>query len=193
MRLGVILAVCLMVQVSSEISQLWLHLGSVRFISYLSMTCLCSPYRLSCAHIQQYFASGMGQNGEENEGIRGFLICDILSEVKRSRRGKLPVCISCKKKGASVGCAVKSCRQVGHYPCLKELGGFVFQCYDRFETFCPRHRPKQRVLSSSSLPIHSDAHTCCICLSRIECEPSFKELYCPSCKTFLHRDCLQVR
>ena len=102
-------------------------------------------------------------------------------------------CAFCRKKGAAVGCAAKGCRLVGHFPCLKQTGDFLFQCFDRFKAFCPHHAPKQRFLHASSLPSHTDLHTCCICLSQIKTAPSFSELYCPSCETFLHRDCLQVR
>ena len=151
------------------------------------MCCVCYM------HAQKYFASGIGQNGEETEGIQGFLIKHIQSEVVRSHRGKIPRCMICKKKGATVGCAVKSCSKVGHYPCVKKFGGFVFQYYDRFMAFCPLHCPQQRCLDLSSLPVHTDTQTCCICLSRIKCEPSLHELYCPTCLTFLHRDCLQVK
>ena len=138
-----------------------------------------------------YFASGLAQNGDTHEGIQGFLICDILTEVRRSHGRKARLCAFCKKKGAAVGCAKKSCRRVGHFPCLKQPGNFLFQHFDCFQAFCPHHAPKQRVLHASSLPSHTDLHTCCICLSPISNVPSLSELYCPSCKTFLHRDCLQ--
>ena len=149
---------------------------------------LCSPL-----HTSQYFASGLAQNGDTHEGIQGFLICDILTEVRRSHGRMARVCAFCRKKGAAVRCTTKGCRLVGHFPCLKQPGDFLFQHFDRFEAFCPHHAPKQRFLRASSLPSHTDLHTCCICLSQIQNVPSFSELYCPSCETFLHRDCLQVR
>ena len=167
--------------------------GAISLGTSLSIHSYCIHFHLFHACTPKYFASGIGQNAEENEGIQGFPIKNIQSEVVRSHRGKIPRCIICKKKGATVGCAVQSCPKVGHYPCVKEFGGFVFQYYDRFMAFCPMHCPKQRCIDVSSLPAHMDAQTCCICLNQVKCEPSLHELYCPTCLTFLHRDCLQVR
>ena len=34
----------------------------------------------------QFFASGLGQNGDDDEGFDGFLMEDILKELKRTQR-----------------------------------------------------------------------------------------------------------
>ena len=49
------------------------------------------------------FSSGLNQNGEEHEGIQGFLPQDILKEWRRGQRLK---CAYCKKGYATVGCSV---------------------------------------------------------------------------------------
>ena len=53
------------------------------------------------------FSSGLDQNGEDEEGINGFLPVDIVKEWRRG--GKLN-CVHCKKKYATVGCVGKGCK-----------------------------------------------------------------------------------
>ena len=53
------------------------------------------------------FSSGLDQNGEDEDGINGFLPQDIVKEWRRG--GKLN-CTFCKKKYATVGCVGKGCK-----------------------------------------------------------------------------------
>ena len=131
----------------------------------------------------QYFASGLAQRGDEDkgEGLSGFLPSDIRAEVRRSSCLK---CIVCGGKGASIGCSVRRCRCNGHYACL-QANKYIFQHFGNFEAFCPSHSPKQR-------PVPSQQSDCPICLSLVNPEPGFSQIYCPYCRTYFHRHCVEV-
>ena len=53
------------------------------------------------------FSSGLEQNGEEEEGIKGFLVDDIVKEWRRGSRLK---CFHCKQTYATVGCVGRGCK-----------------------------------------------------------------------------------
>lgn len=128
---------------------------------------------------------GVYQRGEENEGVFGFLVDDIKQEIRRAAR---LTCYDCKKKGACVGCNVKSCRRAVHFPCGRKLK-FITQFTEMFPSFCQDHSPTQtlRVDSDFSLP-----QSCSICLDSIEPVLSYSVLKCPSCHaSWFHRDCVQ--
>ncbi|XP_023656465.1 G2/M phase-specific E3 ubiquitin-protein ligase isoform X1 [Paramormyrops kingsleyae] len=130
-------------------------------------------------------ASGVYQRGEEDEGIYGFLVEDIKQEIRRSSR---LTCNACKKKGASVGCNIKSCRKVVHLPCGIQQE-FIFQFTGQFPSFCKDHRPVQiQPLSSYT----SNPLCCSVCLESVEPVLSYTVLKCPCCHSgWFHRDCLQ--
>ena len=65
------------------------------------------------------FSSGLGQSGQESEGLHGFMPIDVRRELKRGSRLK---CVYCKKKGASVGCARQQCKKSYHLPCGMKNG-----------------------------------------------------------------------
>ncbi|XP_073683462.1 G2/M phase-specific E3 ubiquitin-protein ligase [Garra rufa] len=128
-------------------------------------------------------SSGICQRGEEDEDVHGFLVDDIKKEIRRSSRLR---CTSCKKVGASVGCSIKSCRQMIHMPCGLEQG-FIFQFTDLFPSFCKKHAPSQSCVSSHSLPL-----SCSVCLESIEPVLSYNVLKCPACHgSWFHRNCVQ--
>ncbi|XP_073783124.1 G2/M phase-specific E3 ubiquitin-protein ligase isoform X4 [Danio rerio] len=128
-------------------------------------------------------SSGICQRGEEDEDVYGFLVGDIKKEIRRSSRLR---CFHCKKAGASVGCSIKSCRQMVHMPCGLEQE-FVFQFTGLFPSFCKKHAPTQSCDSSHSLP-----HSCSICLDPIEPILSYHVLKCPACHgSWFHRKCVQ--
>ncbi|KAM6973271.1 G2/M phase-specific E3 ubiquitin-protein ligase [Aplochiton taeniatus] len=130
-------------------------------------------------------SSGVYQKGEEGEGIFGFLVDDIHKEIRRSSRLR---CVACKQKGASVGCFVKSCRQMVHFPCGKKQK-FIFQFTDLYPSYCVEHSPTQ------SLPVSADIslpQSCSVCLDPIEALLSYSILKCPACHTsWFHRECVQ--
>lgn len=127
----------------------------------------------------QYFSSGLVQKGDVTQGLSGFLVADVLAEVRRGGKKKM-ICIVCRKPGKYVGCEVTRCLKGGHFPCLVKAN-YVFQHYDTFCTYCPAHAPTQTPLSNVS-------ESCCICLTPL----SASILYCPSCHTHFHKDCVQV-
>ena len=63
----------------------------------------CCQAHLHCL----MFSSGLEQNGEEEEGIKGFLVEDIVKEWRRGARLK---CTFCTQKYATVGCVVNGCK-----------------------------------------------------------------------------------
>ncbi|XP_018590207.1 G2/M phase-specific E3 ubiquitin-protein ligase [Scleropages formosus] len=130
-------------------------------------------------------SSGVYQRGDEDEGIYGFLVEDIKREIRRSSR---LACTVCKKKGASVGCNIKSCRKVVHLPCgIQEQ--FIFQFTGQFPSFCREHCPTQ-TNSQPSCP--STPLSCSICLEFVEPVLSYTVLKCPCChSSWFHRDCVQ--
>uniref|UniRef100_W5KLH1 G2/M-phase specific E3 ubiquitin protein ligase n=1 Tax=Astyanax mexicanus TaxID=7994 RepID=W5KLH1_ASTMX len=130
-------------------------------------------------------SSGIFQRGKEHEGIHGFLVDDIKQEIRRSSRLR---CVACKKVGASVGCFIKSCRQMVHMPCGVEQQ-FIFQFTDSFPSFCKKHRPTQTCSSVPTLPV-----CCSICLEHIEPVLSYSVLKCPACHgSWFHRNCVQYQ
>ncbi|RVE57674.1 hypothetical protein OJAV_G00218330 [Oryzias javanicus] len=128
---------------------------------------------------------GVYQRGKENEGIMGFLVDDIRKEVRRS---SFLTCASCKRKGACVGCNIRSCRKMVHFPCGRKLG-FISQFSEPFPSYCKKHAPSQTlsVDPNTSLP-----QSCSVCLDSIDPVLSYSVLKCPSCHTsWFHRECVQ--
>ncbi|KAL3874226.1 hypothetical protein ACJMK2_037271, partial [Sinanodonta woodiana] len=136
------------------------------------------------------FSSGLSQNGaSEKEGVFGFLPEDILKEVKRGSRLK---CIYCKKKGATIGCVVKSCRKVFHFGCGRK-NSTLHQFFDTYRSYCPDHRPRQQCNVSDRLAFFGTAlSTCAICMNAVEARASNETLRAPCCKNaWYHRLCVQ--
>ncbi|XP_029316474.1 G2/M phase-specific E3 ubiquitin-protein ligase [Cottoperca gobio] len=142
-------------------------------------------HKLSVHYFCLLTSSGVYQRGEEDEGVFGFLVGDIKQEVRRS--GRL-MCSSCKKKGACVGCNVRSCRKMVHYPCGRS-NLFISQFTGNFASYCPDHSPTQSLCVSLD---HSLPQSCSICLDSIDPVLSYSVLKCPSCyASWFHRDCVQ--
>ncbi|KAM7403780.1 hypothetical protein PAMA_004287 [Pampus argenteus] len=142
-------------------------------------------HKLSVHYFCLLTSCGVYQRGEEDEGVFGFLVDDIKQEIRRSAR---LTCYGCKKKGACVGCNVRSCRKMVHFPCGRNQK-FISQFTDLFPSYCPEHSPCQSLCVSSdfSLP-----QSCSICLDSIDPILSYSILKCPSChNSWFHRDCVQ--
>ncbi|XP_041827269.1 G2/M phase-specific E3 ubiquitin-protein ligase [Melanotaenia boesemani] len=142
-------------------------------------------HKLSVHYFCLLTSCGVYQRGEEEEGIFGFLVDDIKQEIRRSARLK---CHGCKRKGACVGCNVRSCRKKVHFPCGRKQM-FISQFTGLFPSYCRDHGPSQSlcVASDISLP-----QSCSICLDSIDPILSYSVLKCPSCHTsWFHRDCVQ--
>uniref|UniRef100_A0A3Q0SYV2 G2/M-phase specific E3 ubiquitin protein ligase n=1 Tax=Amphilophus citrinellus TaxID=61819 RepID=A0A3Q0SYV2_AMPCI len=142
-------------------------------------------HKLSVHYFCLLTSCGVYQRGEEGEGIFGFLVEDIKNEVRRSAR---LTCFGCKKKGACVGCNVRSCRKMVHFPCGRKQM-FVSQFTGLFPSYCPDHSPSQSLCTGLDVSL---PHSCSICLDSIDPILSYSILKCPSCHTsWFHRDCVQ--
>ncbi|XP_068608325.1 G2/M phase-specific E3 ubiquitin-protein ligase [Brachionichthys hirsutus] len=128
---------------------------------------------------------GVYQRGGEDEGVFGFLVDDIKREIRRSAR---LTCSGCKRKGACVGCNVRNCRRMVHFPCGRKLE-FISQFTGMFPSFCLDHSPSQTRSASADLSL---PQSCSVCLDPIEPILCFSILKCPSCQaSWFHRDCVQ--
>ncbi|XP_061677103.1 G2/M phase-specific E3 ubiquitin-protein ligase [Syngnathoides biaculeatus] len=139
-----------------------------------------------CVHYFCLLTScGVYQRGEDGEGVLGFLVDDIKQESRRSSR---LTCCACKKKGACVGCNVKSCRKTVHFPCGRK-SGFVSQFAENFPSYCPDHSPLQSPCATSKA---DPPELCSVCLDALDGDLSYRVLKCPSCHaSWFHRDCVQ--
>ncbi|XP_069391325.1 G2/M phase-specific E3 ubiquitin-protein ligase isoform X1 [Paralichthys olivaceus] len=128
---------------------------------------------------------GVYQRGKDNEGVFGFLVEDIKQEMRRSAR---LTCCSCKKKGACVGCYVRSCRKSVHFPCGRKKK-FISQFTGLFPSYCQDHNPTQSLCVSSDLSL---PQSCSVCLDAIDPVLSYSVLKCPCCHaSWFHRECVQ--
>ncbi|XP_042243967.1 G2/M phase-specific E3 ubiquitin-protein ligase [Thunnus maccoyii] len=142
-------------------------------------------HKLSVHYFCLLTSCGVYQRGEENEGVFGFLVDDIKQESRRSARLR---CYGCKKKGACVGCYVRSCRKMVHFPCGRKQK-FISQFTGSFPSYCPDHSPFQSLCVGSDLSL---PQSCSICLDSIDPILSYSVLKCPSCHaSWFHRDCVQ--
>ncbi|XP_072221279.1 G2/M phase-specific E3 ubiquitin-protein ligase [Leuresthes tenuis] len=142
-------------------------------------------HKLSVHYFCLLTSCGVYQRGEEDEGVFGFLVDDIKQEIRRSARLK---CCGCKKKGACVGCNVRSCRKMVHFPCGRQQM-FISQFTGLFPSYCQDHSPSQSVCVASDISL---PQSCSVCLDSIDPVLSYSVLKCPSCHTsWFHRDCVQ--
>jgi len=153
-------------------------------------------------HFCLIMASGLAQNGEDDEGILGFLCSDIEREMRRGHKLK---CYLCKKNNATVGCSVKTCHKSFHLPCCLTSGG-LSQFFGNFNSYCCEHRPKQRVpecywkrdISSSKIKSSKPGPSklfgqCGVCLDRMPLKPGgYSTLWTPCCKGWFHRKCIEA-
>uniref|UniRef100_A0A3P8T310 G2/M-phase specific E3 ubiquitin protein ligase n=1 Tax=Amphiprion percula TaxID=161767 RepID=A0A3P8T310_AMPPE len=142
-------------------------------------------HKLSVHYFCLLTSCGVYQRGEENEGVFGFLVDDIKQEIRRSAR---LMCFVCKKKGACVGCNVRSCRKMFHFPCGRKRMS-VSQFTGLFPSYCRDHSPVQTLCGGLDLSL---PQSCSICLDSMDPVLSFSVLKCPSCHaSWFHRDCVQ--
>ena len=94
-------------------------------------------------------SQNVDQNGEDDEGLKGFLKDDI---EKGLVYGKTKKCCYCGKKGAALKCnkmAFKpkdsQCPKKYHFPCaLRHKNPHTFRFFGHMHSFCPVHRPLQK-------------------------------------------------
>ncbi|XP_046741470.1 uncharacterized protein LOC124408534 isoform X2 [Diprion similis] len=135
-------------------------------------------------------SSNMEQNGNDNEGILGFLTTDIQKEL---RRGKRLSCSYCKRNGATLGCCNTRCKQVFHLPCGLRAGS-LHQFFGEFRSYCIRHRIKQNIdeYIKEEAAATGDI-TCYICYEEVNPQNPIRTLWAPCCRknAWFHRKCVQ--
>ena len=98
------------------------------------------------------FSAGLFNQVEEEEGINGFLESDIHEELKRGSR---LYCRGCGKKGATLGCEDKRCKNAYHLPCAIQCH-CLLQYFGAFQVFCPIHHIKQVIKAKKSTSFHEE-------------------------------------
>ncbi|XP_075156147.1 uncharacterized protein LOC142229473 [Haematobia irritans] len=133
-----------------------------------------------------YLSSNLVQNGDDDEGILGFLQPDIKKEEHRVSFLK---CCYCSKRYANIGCCHSKCRRTFHLVCGVENGAENQFCKS-YNSYCNTHRRKGRI----KMP--SPATTCMICYDNLvrpnERFNPLKAIESPCCRNgWFHKLCLQ--
>ena len=131
------------------------------------------------------FSSGLGQRGEDGDGVKGFLASDIRRELRRGSRLK---CVFCKKKGATVGCAEPTCKKTYHLNC-GNTHECLMQFFGQFKSLCSRHRDHK----VSKPRRNSNNINCTICQQKLGAgrKIDLSIVYSDCCEGGFHRDCVQ--
>lgn len=132
----------------------------------------------------------MLQQGEDDEGIKGFLDVDIYKELRRARKDR---CCYCSEKGATVKCARSSCRRIFHFPCGFEVGAVPDFNSESFNVFCAEHARRRQTVS----PLLKEDGTaeCLVCLESLKIDltrPLPRDLLVsPCCRQLYEKGCLR--
>ena len=129
------------------------------------------------------FSSGLGQSGDEKEGVKGFLPADIRRELRRGSRLK---CVFCKKKGATVGCAEPSCKKSYHSTCGARHD-CLLQYFGQFKSLCSKHRAVGDPGGNRRRP----GARCSICSGSVGGGRKSDTVQGRCCDSSYHRSCLQ--
>ncbi|XP_044141371.1 uncharacterized protein LOC122931366 [Bufo gargarizans] len=92
---------------------------------------------------------------DSQEDIQGFNF-DIGSVQREIERGQELRCNLCKKRGATAGCDVISCRRTYHYPCVLKAKGSSYP--QKFVVYCFHHTREKN--ANDSKDIHGKAKKC---------------------------------
>ena len=79
------------------------------------------------------------QEGGDDDGLLGFLLPSVRSELAR---GKTLTCSFCKKTGATITCKARGCKTSFHFPCGAK-SGCLYQFTGSYTSYCPTHRATQ--------------------------------------------------
>ncbi|XP_065561201.1 G2/M phase-specific E3 ubiquitin-protein ligase-like [Artemia franciscana] len=139
------------------------------------------------------FSCNLPQNGQDNEGILGFLEKDIVKEAKRGQKIK---CCYCHEYSSTIGCSVKTCKRQFHRICGLENGA-LYQFNDTFKAYCAEHKPRQEqeieyLSAKGAIGSSSRNDSCPICYNALA--PSDNILWAPCCRkgARFHKHCLQL-
>lgn len=122
------------------------------------------------------------QNGEDDEGIGGFLVPDIRYLIKSHTKTK---CMYCRKTGASVRCFGEKCNRYFHVICGVK-NNCLNQFEDPFRSFCHLH-----VKIEEDNELHRDFWHCQICQETMGLYNPLTSI--PSCcnQGYYHKKCMQ--
>ena len=128
----------------------------------------------------QLLAPGLEQRGNDDEGILGFLVDDIMKE---SRRVAFLRCFFCRKSHANLGCCLSNCKKAFHIECGRNNNA-SFEFVDKFPSYCQEHSKNQNVKTKKK-----KSADCGICMDKIR---SARAVLIPCCKNaWFHTTCLQ--
>ncbi|CAG2056614.1 unnamed protein product [Timema podura] len=134
---------------------------------------------------EDLLSSGIAQNGDDNEGILGFLPKDITKELTRSR------CLT----GATIECCARRCKKIFHLPCGTKRGS-IHHYFNNFQSFCPDHRPPP-VLKPKGIHRKEkggrNTTKCVMCLEEVVMIRNKDVIQAPCCGhcSWFHRLCVQ--
>ncbi|XP_074594662.1 uncharacterized protein LOC141850033 [Brevipalpus obovatus] len=134
------------------------------------------------------FAYGVTRGPDRRVGILGFSAEEIREAVEDAKER---LCVFCSELGATSNCCEAGCQVSFHYPCGLENGVLSQFKSNQYDTYCLKHRPRQRGLDN--LMKQPDLK-CPSCNRKLGPDPmGAKFLLAPCCKRVFHHLCLQKR
>lgn len=124
------------------------------------------------------------QEGGDDDGLLGFLLPSVRSELAR---GKTLTCSFCKKTGATITCKARGCKTSFHFPCGAK-SGCLYQFTGSYTSYCPSHRATQD-RNKNNISTDLDCVVCFEPVPKLVTSPD--RLACPGCGRNFHSPCLQ--
>lgn len=125
--------------------------------------------------------SNLVQNGEDEEGIFGFMEDDIRTEEARIRGQK---CFICKERYANISCCAKKCFRTFHTVCGVR-NGCLSHYADTFQSWCDKH------VALVDKVQHSETEACGICYDEMGPYRKLESIRAPCCQNgWFHRSCV---
>lgn len=138
-------------------------------------------WRLQVHYHCLLLTSNLVQNGDDDEGIFGFMEEDIRNEEARIRGQK---CYICKERYANISCCAKKCFRTFHTECgLKK--GCLSHYVDTFQSWCDKH------VELDDGEKHSETESCGICYDDMGPYQKLESIRAPCCHNgWFHRRCV---
>lgn len=138
-------------------------------------------WRLQVHYHCLLLTSNLVQNGDDEEGIFGFMEEDIRNEEARIRGQK---CYICKEQYANISCCAKKCFRTFHTVCgLKN--GCLSHYVDTFQSWCDKH------IELVDAEKHSETEACGICYDEMGPYRKLESIRAPCCHNgWFHRRCV---
>lgn len=134
-------------------------------------------------------SSTITQSGKDNQGLEGFLLQDIRTELQNRERS---ICRYCNKPFANLKCSKSKCKAFFHLPCgLKHKT--LHEFYGNYRTYCHQHVARQRFTIPTEVRNTFGDVSCPICQEIIPLKADEMDLLIPQCcrKTTLHIKCIK--